>query len=155
MEIKIKPNKRYLKNLEKHKDSAQEALKYSSDRFDIILVSLSTSALILSIGFAENLIQDKNLIEIFLLKVTWVLFAGSLVFNLLSQVTSYYSHIYDIKLTTNLIRKERSKDIIGNQKSFKWWCKTFNNSTIIQNGISLMCLIAGIIVLLIFFINNI
>lgn len=141
--------------LEKHVLSAKDSSKYSIDRFDILLISLSTSALILSIGFVEKVLPNIDKIDSSLLKLSWLLFVIVLISNLTSQVTAYYGNQYDIKVTKNLIREERGKPLKGNQIKLESQCKNLNRLTLIFNGISLFSLISGIIALVGFFSNNI
>src|SRR5690606_19632229 len=115
---KTPPDERYLGNLEKHIERAQEAEKYSADRFDILLISLSSTALALSIGFVNNVVPDLKATDTSLLKTSWLLFVLTLISNLTSQVSGYYAHVYDIKTTRNIIREERGKNHKGNQKKF-------------------------------------
>lgn len=145
------PDERYLSNLEKHIERAKEAQKYSADRFDILLISLSSTALALSIGFVNNVVPDLKATDTSLLKTSWLLFVVTLISNLTSQVSGYYAHVYDIKTTRNLIRAERGKNQKGNQKKFETYCSNLNNTTNVLNAISLLCLFGGIITIVSFF----
>tara|TARA_R110000850_G_scaffold50499_5_gene123855 strand:+ start:3931 stop:4308 length:378 start_codon:yes stop_codon:yes gene_type:complete len=91
MESRKEKHERYLDKLERHISFANDSTKYSSDRFDILLISLSTSALILSIGFVDKVIPNLYCVNTSLLKTLWLLFVITLVSNLASQVTGYYS----------------------------------------------------------------
>lgn len=155
MESRKDIHERYLDKLEKHVLSAKESSKYSTDRFDILLISLSTSALILSIGFVEKVLPNIDKIDTSLLKLSWLLLVIVLVSNLTSQVTGYYGNQYDIKVTNNLIREERDRPLKGNSKRLESLCKNLNRLTIFFNGVSLFSLIFGIIILVHFFSNNI
>jgi hypothetical protein len=73
---------------------------------------------------------------------------------LISQVSGYYAHMYDVKATTNDIRKVRGKAIKGNQSLYEKWCDRLNWATTSLNGLSLLSLIAGIITIVLFFSNN-
>jgi hypothetical protein len=155
MESRRDKHERYLNKLEKHVEFSKEASKYSADRFDILLISLSTSALVLSIGFVKNVIPNIKEIDTSFLKTSWLLFVVALIANLTSQVTGLYSHKYDIKVTRNLIREERGKLPKGVQKNFEFYCEWLNKTTLTLNGISLLTLLSGIIILVLFFSNNI
>ena len=146
---------RYVAKLDKHIDDAKEAVKYSSDRFDVLIISLSTSALILSIGFAKNVIPDLKNINTSLLKTALIILVSSLIANLVSQVTGYFSNKLDIKVTRNLIRKRRGLTPKGKQKKLHFWCSFLDYLTLTLNGSSLFLLIIGIVTLVIFFSNNI
>lgn len=146
---------RYIDKLEKHVEFARDASKYSSDRFDILIISLSTSALILSIGFVKNVITNLNDVDTLLLKASWLFFVIALVSNLISQVTGYYANKIDIKVTKNLIREERGKSMKGNQVAYERNCKILNIITLLLNALSLLLLITGIVILVKFFSENI
>ena len=60
MESRKDIHDRRLSKLEKHVEFAKGSSKYSSDRFDILIISLATSSLILSIGFAKDVIPNFN-----------------------------------------------------------------------------------------------
>ena len=155
MESRKDKHERYIDKLEKHVSFAKESSRYSSDRFDILLISLSTSGLILSIGFVDEIIPNLKCIDSTLLKTSWLLFVIALVSNLTSQVSGYYANQYDIKVTRNLIREERGSNLIGSQKQFENYCSTLNGLTLLLNGVSLITLISGIITLVLFISNNI
>jgi len=144
-------NERYISKLEKHIEIAKESSKYSLDRFDILIISLSTSALVLSIGFVKDVVPHLDKINTSLLKTAWLLFVVSLISNLISQVTGFYANSFDIRVTNNLVRKERGRSFKGKQNLFIRYCNILSNITTSLNGVSLFSLIGGIISLLIFF----
>ena len=148
-------NERYLQKLEKHLENSQASAKYSSDRFDILIVAISSSALIVTIGFVKNLIGDSNSVDTTLLKTSWLLFVMTIIVNLTSQLSAFYSHKYDYKVTRNLIRIERKKNVIGNQKLFEKICSKLNWTTQALNIISFITLFAAIIVMVLFYSKNI
>ena len=155
MEAKEEKSARYLAKLEKHIDNAKEAEKYSSDRFDVLLISLSTGSLLFSIGFAQNIVKDLSKADTSALKVSWLLFTVALIANLLSQVSSYYTHKMDIRVTNHLIRVNRGKESKVDQKRTEWWCKALNTSTLSFNLISLLTLIGGIVAFVYFANTNV
>jgi len=155
MESRKDKHERYLEKLEKHISLAKESSIYSSDRFDILLISLSTSALVLSIGFVDKVIPNLGCIDTSLLKFSWLLFVITLISNLISQVSGFYANQYDIKVTRNLIRGKRGSKLKGDQKKLEKSCKNLNRLTLNLNGASLLSLITGIIILVLFFSNNI
>ena len=147
---KKKIDEKYIGQLQNYVDSIQKAMDYSIERFDILIISLSTSGLILSIGFVKDIIKDFTKVNPILLKVTWLLFASSLVMNLISQVTGYYANKFDLKVTRDLIRTEKGKKSKINVRRTDFFHKTLNSGTMLLNGCSLVSLISGIIVLIIF-----
>jgi hypothetical protein len=155
METEKEKSDRYLANLEKHVEATKEAVRYSSDRFDVLLVTLSTGSLMFSMGFAENIVQDLAKADTSSLKTAWLLFAGSLISNLISQVSGYYANKSEIRVSKNLIRVERGKEAKGNQDRIKWWCQTLDYSTITLNALSLIAFICGIVALVRFSDTNV
>ncbi|UTD14469.1 hypothetical protein HER15_02830 [Tenacibaculum mesophilum] len=155
MESREYKHNRYLEKLEKHKENSRLSAKYSSDRFDILIISLSTTSLVLSIGFIKDFIKGDSCINLTLIKLAWVFFAASIISNLVSQITGYFTSIYDIKIDTNLIREERGKSMKGNNESHVKVSNRLNMATLLLNGLSFLCLIFGIIFIIIFFNKNI
>jgi len=153
MESRKYKHNRYLEKLEKHKDDVSSAAKYSSDRFDILIISLSSTSLILSVGFVETLIGSTSG-NILFLKLAWIAFSFSIISNLISQVTGYLTNIYEIKISTNLIRKERDIEMKGKQTRLYSISSILNDTTISLNILSLGTLILGIILITKFLINN-
>lgn len=151
--MKKEINTRYIDNLEKHIDTTKEAVKYSLERFDILIISLSSGGLVLSIGFVKDVIKDFKCVDPVFLKISWGLFALSLITNLLSQVTGYYANKFEIKISKNILRKQREKDEKGNQNRFLKLKGSYDFLTNFFNGLCLLSLI-GAIVFLIIFINK-
>ncbi|WP_167611139.1 hypothetical protein [Maribellus sediminis] len=155
METRKEKHDRYIRNLQNHIDSTKESTRYSSDRFDVLIISLSTSALVFSIGFVKDIIEDIHLIDTSLLKTSWLLFVLSIVSNLISQISGYYSNNLEISISRNLIREERGKSLPKNHKILELIKKNLNKFTIGLNGISFISLIGGICLIVLFFSNNI
>jgi len=146
---------RYVKKLETHLENAKSSAKYSSDRFDILIITISSTALVTTIGFAKYFLSETKSVDTNLLKLGWLLFVCTIITNLFSQLSAYYSHVYDVKVTNNLIRIERGKEPKGDQAKFEKYCNGLSLTTTIFNHVSLGTLILGIIVIVIFFSNNI
>lgn len=148
-------SERYIRKLETHLEDAKSSAKYSSDRFDILIITISSTALVTTIGFARYFLGEIENVNTNLLKVGWLLFVITIISNLLSQLSAYYSHIYDVKATTNLIRIEREKEPKGNKEKIETICNRLSSLTTYLNHASLATLIVGIIVIVLFFSNNI
>jgi hypothetical protein len=142
--------KRFLENLEDHKQKTIENLKYSLDRFDILIISISSGGLVFSMGFVKDIIPRTQPNNFLLLKISWILFGLAIVLNLLSQVTGYYANNFELKITKNIIRLERKKAMIGNQETFEYKKKIMNFFTNLFNGFSLILLISGLVFFVIF-----
>jgi len=145
-----KENTRYIKNLELHKENTRSNLKYSLDRFDILIITLSSGGLIFSMGFVRDIITPDIEINFLLLKIAWIFFGASIISNLISQVTGYFANKLEIRITRNLIRQERNKPINENHKMVEKNKKSANNLTYLLNATSLALLIGAIILLIIF-----
>jgi diacylglycerol kinase family enzyme len=142
--------KRFIRNLEDHKEKTTANLKYSIDRFDILIISISSGGLVFSMGFIKDIIPKTPSINFLLLKISWMFFGLAIVLNLLSQVTGYYANNFELKITKNLIRQERKKAMMGNQTSFECKKRIMNFITNLFNVLSLFLLIGGIILFVIF-----
>lgn len=146
---------RYIEKLEKHIVSCEEASNYSIQRFDVLIISLSSGGLALSIGFVKDVIKNFHEIDISQLKVSWILFGFTLIINLFSQITGYFANNLDIKTTRNIIRIERGKEAKGNQKRLLKAVNLFNGSTNTLNFVSILTLIGAIIFMVTFIYNNV
>lgn len=145
-----KETKRFVSKLELHIDNATSNLKYAVDRFDILIISISSGGLVFSMGYVKDLLPKDAHTDLLLLKLSWILFGSAIIINLLSQVTSYYANKYDIKITRNIIRIERKKPIIGDQSSYECKERIFSFMTNLFNFFSLCFLIIAIVLLIIF-----
>lgn len=146
MESRLEKHKRYLNKLEKHAENAGEAAKYSADRFDILIISLSTTGLVFSISILNNETLNP---DIGYLQISWILFAIAVITNLFSQITSYHAHKFDLKATQNLIRETRGKSLKSDQIRNEASCRILNNCTVILNLSSFILLVGGILLSLI------
>jgi len=142
---------RAITNLEKHAEKADKAAEYSIVRFDLLIISLSTGALLLSINYSRELTDH---IHIGYLKFSWLAFVVCIISNLLSQVTGYFGNIKDVAATKNVIRTKREKPHRGNQKSLETWCTRFKNATLWLNLVSLLTFIIGVTSLIVYFNSN-
>ena len=145
---------RYIDNLEKHKIQSKEKQTYSIRRFDVLIITLSSGALVFSMGFINDLITNISSSNTTLIKLSWLSYGISIVINLLSQVTGYIANKYEIRITQNIIREKRGKKLKGNQKFFEKIKKTSNTLTIAFNITSLVTFITGIALMIIYIFKN-
>jgi hypothetical protein len=143
----------YVKRLREHTTTIQKAINYSIERFDILIISLSTSALILSMGFVEDIIKDFSNTNLTLLKVSWALFLSALIVNLLSQVSGYFANKCELKITQDIISAEKKNNEYDTKKSDKIK-NFFDVLTYVFNALSLLALIIGVTILVIFITIN-
>lgn len=151
---------RHIANLEKHIERVQEDKKYSVDRFDILVISISTTALIFSIGFVKDFVKGVNDVNYVTLKLSWLLFVLTIFFNLISQVSSYYAHNYDYLVTRLILKEKRNKKELTceeqvRQSRYDNRCRRCSKLTDVLNFICLVFLSTALIILIIFFSNNI
>lgn len=144
------PNEKYIERLTKYAETTQKAIDYSVERFDILIISLSSSGMVLSIGFVKDIIPDFSQVNPILLKITWLLFALSLILNLLSQVSGYYANSLDLKITNDIIRTKRGKESRINQEKMEGRMHVINSVTMFLNGASLIGLLTGIVTMVVF-----
>jgi hypothetical protein len=149
------PNDRYIEKLEGHIEATDKIVKYSLERFDILIISLSGGGLVLSISLVKDVIKNFDKIDHALLKDTWVLFGMSLVLNLFSQITAYYANKEEIKISKNLIRKSRGKTLKNNIENLECSKRVLNFFTIALNSACVLSFVIAIILLIIFMNNNI
>lgn len=142
-------DEKYITELKEYKKTAEVRLKYSIERFDILIISLSSGGLILAI----NLFSNFKLAEKTLISYSWLFFSIALILNLISQLTGYLANKFDINCTDNLI-SEVERDLLSPDTEMNETLKSLSNlSTYFLNFFSLISLIAGIIIL-IYFVNN-
>ncbi len=143
-------SERYINNLEKHIENTESNMKYSLDRFDILIISLSSGGLVFSMSFIKDVEFLKDVQYLILLNISWILFGSSIISNLLSQVTGYYTNKYEIIISRGLIRKKRKKVVRIDLEKVESKGNITNMLTHFFNGMSLILLIGAIILLIIF-----
>lgn len=145
-----KKDKEYISSLKEYVSQAEERVKYSLERFDILIISLSSGGLILALNLFKNF--QNSCIDKSFLKLSWLFFSLALIINLSSQVTGYLANKYDIKGTKNEMYKLEEKELLGNQKWIDRYQHFSDFLTKWFNILSFLTLTIGI-VLLILFIN--
>ena len=140
----------FIKELEAHCKSCKKASEYAIARFDILIIALSSGALAFSAGFIKDLgrVADKQ--DYLEIKVSWALFGAAIIFNLFSQITSYYSNKAEIKIVGSLLKKERCKKPLPNEAGLERQKSYYNFGTDLFNGFSLFAFIIGIAFLITF-----
>jgi len=120
------------------KDYEKQILKYrdySIKQFDKLIIFLSSGAIVISIGFINNVVNLKTEISKSLLIWSWTSFALSLISILISQKTSL--------ITMN-------KELLEEKKCSNFYDKI----TDCLNWVALISLSIGIILLIIFISTN-
>lgn len=145
----MKKNKKHIASLNEYRKTAETRVKYSIERYDILIISLSSGGIALAAGFFEKF-KDIDKSNVY---YACLFFSISIIINLLSQVTGYYANRNDIKYCNQEIRELEGKSYIKNYKKYDCFKIVFNFFTISFNGISLLSLIIGTIFILIFIKN--
>ena len=110
----MKKDEKHIEDLKEYIKSAESRANYSIERFDILIISLSSGGIALSVRFFDKFESiDKN--NVF---YGCLFFAISLIINLLSQVTGYYANRNDIKYSNEEIRELDNKKFINTITSF-------------------------------------
>jgi hypothetical protein len=143
-------NERDIRNLENHIENTRANINYSLDRFDILIITLSSGGLVFSMGFIKDIIPKDVVVDYTLLKIAWISFGAAIIANFLSQITGYLANKYEKRIAKNRIREKKGNDIIGNQENYKRYKKINNFLTNLLNLISLILLTNAIILLIIF-----
>ena len=141
-----KIKRRYIANLKEHKINAKAKVKYSIERFDILIISLSSGGLALG----SNLITIYKGQDLSVLNIALIFFSSALIINLLSQITGYWANKYDIKCTDMVIDEEEGELPIGTHKKLDCRKALCTQLTSLLNGLSFISLTTGIILIIIF-----
>lgn len=141
-----KNDKKYINSLKQYITTAEARVKYSLERFDILIISLSSGGLALSTSLYENFKNaDKTLINI-----AWIFFSSALIINLLSQITGYKANKLDIKCTNILIDEVKGKEKEGSHKKLDCIKEIYNSLTAVFNTFSFLSLTIAIILIILF-----
>lgn len=145
--------KKEIEEIGEKKVKANESAKYSTDRIDIVVISLSTGAIALTINIFTNLQPFTYSNLVWFLKFSLLSFAFSIISNLISQITSFYHFKLKIERFDMQIKnlKANNKKDCEKSKSHKTKMLIYNRITDILNHMSTYLLIFGIILLLLYF----
>ena len=135
------------------REKIERTMHYASDRFDILVIALSSSFFLASVGYLKT-VESTDQKCLFLLFISWSLFVVCTISNLFSQVTSFYGSEYNWRLVRNKIRGLRGGNQIGSNVSHSRNLNRLNTATTILNAVSLFSITSGLICLVTFFISN-
>ncbi|MCE7044658.1 hypothetical protein [Dyadobacter sp. CY312] len=144
--------------IQRKKDCIADLLKdenYAIEKFDSLIISLSSGGLVFSIGFIKDVIKDFHKIDLLWLKVCWICFGLSLILNLISHVTSFYSNRFEKKALKLAIKKRQSKIIKQDPKQPERISDIFNSGTMALNGLSLLSFLTAVVTLVYFIYSNV
>lgn len=142
-------NKKHIKNLKAYIASAEQRAKYSIERFDILIISLSSGGIALGVSLFEKFLPYDHSYIFYGI----CFFSLALVINLSSQVTGFFANRYDIKYCLEEIKELEKKKFKTNYKIFDCLKKVFNFLTKLLNTTSVLSLIIAIVYITVFFKN--
>lgn len=145
----MEKNKEHIANLNDYLKTAETRANYSIERYDILIISLSSGGIALVAGFFDKF-KDIDKSDVY---YGSLFFSIAIIINLLSQVTGYFANSNDIKYCNEEIKELEGKNYYLNYQKYDCFKKIFNFLTTLFNGISLLSFIAGAIFLLIFIKN--
>lgn len=144
-----KKDKKHLLELKEYLTSALARAKYSIERFDILIITLSSGGIALSMSFFENYKStDKTMVY-----NGCVFFSFALIINLVSQGTGYFANKYDIKYVRQEIREIEKKVYVEDYEKYDCYKNVFNFLTNLFNISSLISFIIGMVYIIIFIKN--
>lgn len=142
-------------------DSLKKDEDYAVEKFDTLIVSLSSGGLVFSVGFVKDVIKDFHKVDLLWLKVCWIFFTLSLICSLISHVTGYHSNRYERRALKCKIKKHKGETVINNIDILDVICNfenlsdRFNNLTLWLNGICIVALSIAISTLVYFIYSNV
>ena len=145
----MEKNKEHIANLYEYLKTAETRAKYSIERFDILIISLSSGGIALVSGFFDKFegIDKSDVYN------GSLFFSIAIIINLLSQVTGYFANSNDIKYCNEEIKELEGKNYNLNYQKYDYFKKIFDFLTTLFNGISLLSFMVGAIFILIFIKN--
>ncbi len=144
-----KKKQKHIDNLNEYIKSAENRAKYSLERFDILIISLSSGGIALSMSFFENF-KEINKTYVY---VGCIFFAIAVIINLLSQGTGYYANRFDIKYSIQEVRELEKKEFESDYQKYDCYKKVFDFITNLFNISSLVSFIIGMTYIILFIKN--
>ena len=143
-------NTRLIENYKKHCESTQQNIKYSHDRFEILILTLSSGGIVLVTSFMKDLIVAKENTNLNELKVSVTLFVITIILNLFSHVTSYYANKKDLQAVKNIIKEKEGKGMHPRQVEIEKHKEMLNSWTMRLNAACLFTLVIAMTLTTIF-----
>ncbi len=132
---RVKNEKLFCENYDDRTKLLLEIRAESERQFDRQIIYLSGGALVFSIGFVKDIIGNEEPVCKWMLILSWVCFSVALIINLFSYLST---------------KKAIDHDILGKEK----YSKLFNTLTNILNWISILNLLTGLFLVILFAIKN-
>lgn len=143
-----------MKHLEEKQKRTWEALFYSNQRIDLLLITISGAGIYVCLE-ALKYFNEKNIPISPIIKCSAVLLLSAIILNFISQWFSFKTHFFDYQVddlniaNENLKTKDKHVTTILEKKSdcYSYWTNFTSNTSIISMFI-------GLILLLVFFLTT-
>jgi hypothetical protein len=142
-------DEKHIEALKKYIQEAEQRAKYSIERFDILIISLSSGGIALSVGLFDKF-KNEELSTVF---YGILFFTIALILNLNSQITGYYANRNDIKFCHEEINELEEKKHKSDYQKYDCYKNVFNFFTKVLNTVSFMALVVALIFIILFFKN--
>jgi hypothetical protein len=143
-----KENLKYIKKLKSWNKDREKDQLYAIEKYDTLIVTLSSGALVLTVGFVHDIVTITPCTDTTFLKLSWYSLITALIMSLLSHIASYRANKSVIKLTKLEVESLEETGVFE-IKGFKTKCvdlasKFYSISIGILNVGSFLVLILGI-----------
>jgi len=132
---------------DEHRQQAWHDIQTETDNFDRNLLALSTSTLVLSLGFIKDIVPLKQAVWLSVLYVSWVTFALCILVTVASFRVSILAHKKQLDYLWKFYMER--DDSYFNKKSF--WSRTLKTTTWAAS----LCFVAGMACTVAFAIKNV
>lgn len=140
----------------KHRDRALEHKWYSIGRIDLLIISISAGGIYIAFETLKFLRENKITHDSTFLKLAGISFAFAIILNFFSQIFASEAHKCEAKWTKlriNALRKKPfDKEAVKKLNRRVTICNEFVKVT---NYLSILGMVAGIIVLTIFYLTEV
>lgn len=152
MSIMESPEEFYKNKLEDHSKITGEIISYSVRRLDVLIISVSGAGVYVCLEIMKFKKENNLDFNPYFLKFGGLVFALSIIINILGQWASYFSNVYSKSATDNKL-KNKIYNEFGQDKGIQIqekWAKIFLYLTKVSNVLSTTMLSVGIGMLVFF-----
>lgn len=133
-------------------DKTEKSIEYSTNRFDILVITMSSSFLTLSVGYFRLVEKPIEFCTSLWIYSAWIFFAICLISNLLSQVSSYVANRSELS-AARMYLDDLLEGTNTNTDRLDSLATKYNTFTHTLNITSLTSIIIGVIAVLVFIIQ--
>ena len=139
---------RQIKRWEEHLRSSRQNKFYAVQRIDLLIIAISSTGIFISLKAFVADIAHKSYSDYYIFVAEAILFfIASIVYNFISQRTSYLANGFEIKWTIHEIRHLENRDDYNKQihTSSNKKSKYYNDLTLGFNKLSIWSMYTGIL----------